>query len=111
MENNKLLQEKKRMQLLAGLITEVKATTFQIYHDTFSSAVQLAHSEAEKRGYTVDENDWFNRVTTGPGKPQPGQTNRFSVGLLKNGIEQRKQLHIQVYGMESGKYELNFYIQ
>ena len=31
--------------------------------------------------------------------------------ISKDGKEQKKQLHIQVYGMDSGKYELNMYIE
>jgi hypothetical protein len=45
----------------------------------------------------------------GPRKPTEGETNRFSITLFKDGKEQRKMLHIQVYGMNK-KYELNCYI-
>ena len=37
-------------------------------------------------------------------------TNSFSVGLLKGGKPQRKNLNISLYGMESGKFELTYYI-
>jgi hypothetical protein len=80
-----------------------------IYHETFSSAVQTARAAVEAKGYAVDENDWFNRVNTGPGRPKPGQTTRMSIGLLKNEKPQRKALHIQVYNMGK-RYELNFYV-
>jgi len=80
-----------------------------VYHETFSSAVQTARANVEAKGYTVDENDWFNRVNTGPGRPKAGHTTRMSIGLLKDGKPQKKALHIQVYNM--GKtYELNFYV-
>ena len=45
----------------------------------------------------------------GSKKPSEGKTNRFTIGLLKNGKEQRKALSIQVYGMKNS-YELNAYI-
>jgi hypothetical protein len=45
----------------------------------------------------------------GPRKPSEGKTNSFSIQLSKDGKLQRKQLHIQVYGMKNS-YELNAYI-
>ena len=45
----------------------------------------------------------------GPKKPSEGKTNSFSIRLSKDGKEQKKQLHIQVYGMKIS-YELNAYI-
>jgi len=82
----------------------------KIYHDSFSSAVQEAINYAEKKGYKVDEDDWFTQVSVGPKKPSAGKTNRYSVKILKDGKEQKKMLHFQVYRMDSGKYELNVYI-
>lgn len=87
-----------------------EAVDTEIYHDTFSSAVQLAKQKAEDKGYIVDEDDWFSKVNSGDGKPSVGQTTKVSLGLLKNGKETTEKLHIQVYGMEEGKYELNYYI-
>ena len=80
-----------------------------IYHSTFSSAVQSARSFAEAKGYTIDDNEWFFRVSTGPKKPDEGITNRYSLELLKDGKLQKKHLHVQVYNMGE-KYELNAYI-
>lgn len=107
-ENKAFLKEVSRMKVLAGILNEIKAN--ELYFDTFSAAVQYARLEAEKKGYVIDENDWFNRVSTGPGKPSVGETTRLSIALKKNGIPQNKQLSVQVYGMRSGRYELNFYI-
>ena len=45
----------------------------------------------------------------GPRKPDEGKTNRITISLKKNDKEQKKSLHIQVYGMKE-KYELNCYI-
>jgi len=88
-------------------------TNYQLYHPTFISASQAAHDYAEKKGYEINDNEWFSSVSTGKkrGRPAVGKSNSFHVKLNKNGKEQRKQLHFQVYGMESGKYELNMYIQ
>lgn len=87
---------------------------YETYHKTFSSAVQAAGEYAQKRGYVVDENDWWTKVATGPKKPSDGKTNRYSIVLLKDGQESKKMLHMQVFNMGDGfnkPYELNAYIQ
>jgi hypothetical protein len=84
-------------------------TDFQVYHNSFSSAVQTAQQYVEARGYTLDEQEWFNRISTGPRKPQEGETNSYTLTLYKDGKEQRKSFHIQIYGMRD-RYELNAYI-
>lgn len=83
---------------------------YQIYHNSYTSAINTAKEYAENQGYEIDEEDVFNRIAVGPKKPSEGKTNRVSVDLLKNGVPQKKQLHIQVYGMGNGRYELNTYI-
>jgi hypothetical protein len=89
-------------------VTEAK-DSYEVYHNTFSSAVQTALAYAESKGYTVNEDEWFNSIATGPKRPKEGDTNRYSLALYKDGVEQRKTLNIQVYGM-GNKYELNAYI-
>ena len=94
--------------------TDPKAITenlnkLQVYHNTFSSAVQTAGEYAKSKGYELNDDEWFNTIATGPKKPQEGETNRYTLTLYKDGKEQRKALHIQVYGMKN-KYELNTYI-
>jgi len=75
----------------------------------YSSAVNTAKEVARKRGYEVDEDDWFNKVSTGPRKPSEGKTNSFKVLLTKNGKPVRNMLVFQVYGMKNS-YELTAYI-
>lgn len=82
----------------------------KIYHNTFSEACSEVIAFAKEKGYEVDENDWFNKVSVGSKKPSDGKTNRYSIELEKEGKPQKKMLHFQVYGMKSGKYELNAYI-
>jgi len=84
---------------------------YEIYHKDYSSAVQTAIKQAEKRGYEVDMDDWHDKVATGPKKPSSGKTNSFSVKLKKDGKESKKALHLQVYNMDNHKYELNMYIE
>jgi len=91
-----------------------------VYHNTYSSAVQAAEAMATKRGYTVNEQDWWNNVSTGPKKPGKGKTNKMTIGLhVTKSIKPnqppmlaRKALHIQVYnrGVSGNTYELNAYI-
>jgi hypothetical protein len=81
-----------------------------VYHNSYSSAVQSAQKYAESKGYTVDEDDWWNRIAMGNKKPSAGKTNRATISLYKGDKLQRKALQIQVYGREGGKYELNCYI-
>jgi hypothetical protein len=42
-------------------------------------------------------------------KPDEGVTNKFTISLFKDGVETKKSLQIQIYGMRE-KYELNCYI-
>lgn len=83
---------------------------YEVYHDTFSSAVQTAKVYAEGFGYVIPEEEWWQKIATGPKKPSNGNTNRYSLELLKNEKLQKKQLHIQVYNT-GNSYELNCYIQ
>jgi hypothetical protein len=91
---------------LKSLLTEAK---FDVYHNTYTSAINAAREYAEKQGYEINDDDAFRKIGMGPRKPSEGKTNKFSIELSKGGKVQRKQLHIQVYGMKS-KYELNCYI-
>ena len=84
----------------------------EIYFVTFSGAVQYSREDAETRGYTVNEDDWFNQITVGVGAPKVGTTTKGTVLLHTSGKASRydKGLHISVYGMDSGLFELTHYI-
>jgi hypothetical protein len=84
---------------------------YTVYHNSYSSAVDIAIKFAEKKGYVVDTDDVWNQISTGPKKPSDGKTNKFSLGLIKGEKVDKKKLHIQIYGMGNGRYELNMYIQ
>ena len=75
---------------------------------------QEARKVAEKKGFEIDEENWTTEVAFGGkykrARPSVGKSNSFSVALTKNGKPQRKHLHFQVYGMESGNFELNAYV-
>jgi len=84
---------------------------YTVYHNSYSSAVDIAIKFAEKKGYVVDTDDVWNQISTGPKKPSDGKTNKFSLGLIKGEKVDKKKLQIQIYGMGNGRYELNMYIQ
>jgi hypothetical protein len=90
------------------ILTESK-TDYQTYHDTYSSAIREALEYAERRGYETEGDDVWNNISVGPKKPSEGKTNKITLTLYKEGKEQRKALHIQVYNT-GNKYELNVYI-
>lgn len=89
-----------------------KDASADLYFNTYSAAVQHARAQAEKKGFEVVEDDWFNQVTTGKGKPGRGKTTRHTLKLTKNGKPVRQGLSIQVYNRDTDKntYELNFYV-
>lgn len=87
-----------------------EAPNYKLYHNTFSGAVQEAIAVAKKKGFDVDEDDWHDKVATGPRKPSKDKTNSYSIKLMKNGKPVRQMLQIQVYNM-GAKYELNTYVQ
>lgn len=89
-----------------------EASNYDLYHKDFSSAVQHAAEVAKKRGYEIDDEDWFRKVASGPRKPSEGKTNTYSVRLTKDGKPQKKALQMQVYNKGGSKpYELNMYIE
>lgn len=92
---------------LKQLITENK---YQLYHNSYTSAVNTALEYAEQRGYEYDKEETATKIGSGPRKPSDGKTNRFTIDLSKNGKPQLRKLLIQIYGMGNGRYELNTYI-
>ena len=90
-------------------VNEAKSD-YEVYHKSYTSAIEAARAYAEKKGYEINNDDAFTKIGMGPRKPSEGKTNRFDIELSKDGKVQRKKLQIQVYGMKNS-YELNAYIQ
>lgn len=90
-------------------IGKVSKGKYQIYHNTYSSAINEALEYAESMGYEPDVEDVWNNISIGPKKPSDGKLNKITIGLFKQGKPQRKALNIQVYGL-GDRYELNTYI-
>lgn len=91
-----------------------EAAKDETYFKSATDAVMHARTQAEKKGFEINDEDWNSEITMGGRysrtRPGVGKTNSFSVGLLKGGKPQRKNLNISLYGMESGKFELTYYI-
>ena len=78
---------------------------YDLYHKTFSDAMQHAYDYAKKKlGITVDSKEIDSKVATGPKKPSEGKTNKYRL-KGKGG-----NLQIQVYNKGGSKpFELNMY--
>jgi|14BtaG_2_1085337.scaffolds.fasta_scaffold09787_3 hypothetical protein len=81
----------------------------QIYHKSYTLAIEEAKRYAYLKGYTIADDELFTKVGLNSKRPSVGKTTRVSLELLKKDKPQRKMLHIQVYGMKN-MYELNAYI-
>ena len=80
----------------------------QVYFSSYSGAVQMAKSETCLKGFYPNDEDWFQSITTGPGKPTIGETVRHTIII----DDSKKCLQIQVYnrGGNNEPYELNHYV-
>ena len=77
---------------------------YKIYHDTYSSVIMEAEKYAEMNGYEVGSEG----VDTFTGGVSYGHTKRLYWDMLRDGKD-ANQLNIQIYRLDSGKYELNMY--
>ena len=98
----------KKARMKAGLPptpTARSATGYELFHKTFSGAMQHAYAHAKsKMGMTVDKKEIDSKVATGPKKPSEGKTNRYSLKTNKG------TLQVQVYNRGGSKpFELNMY--
>jgi len=105
-----LTERANRLNEIIKSVNEANDTYFKAAYE----AAEYAREMAEKKGYEIDEEDWQTQIGMG-GKhnrlrPGVGKTHSFTVGLTKNGKPQRKALNISLYGMDSGSYELTYYI-
>ena len=87
-------------------ITSAKsASGYELYHKTFSAAMQHAYRAARKMGYVVDSDDIDSKVASGPKKPSSGKTNSYILGTNK-----KQNLHVQVANLDNKRFELNMYV-
>ena len=90
---------------MANIKSAKSATGYELYHKTFSAAMQHAYRAARKMGYIVDSDDIDSKVSTGPKKPSSGKTNSYILGTQK-----KQNLHVQVANLDNKRFELNMYI-
>jgi hypothetical protein len=94
---------------MSGVLLEKKGD-YEIYHSTYTSAIQEAERYCEEQGFYWNKDESFAKIGSGPRKPQEGKTNKFSLELYtKEGKPAGKAVHFQVYGM-GDRYELNAYL-
>lgn len=84
-------------------IKEGKSPNYQIYHETLSSAIEEVKEKIENMGFTIG--DLFPPVE----HVNYGSTWRGKLDLMYNN-QLINSASIQIYRMDSGRYELNFYI-
>ena len=101
-----ILPLKKKKQLEE----KTQTSNYEIYHDTYSSAISAAIEHGKEQGYEFDSDEVFSITGIMNSRPKNGETISMTVPLYKDGKEVKKALHIQVYDMQNGKYELNCYI-
>jgi len=83
---------------------------FAVYHNTYSAAINAIEKYANEKGYELDQEEYGNSYVDAFFKPKEGSTKKDSLKIFKNGKEQKKMLHVQIYGRQNKKFELNMYI-
>ena len=94
------------------VIDEAKKDSYQVYHPSYSSAVQHAEKHLNKQGFDIHPDDWFHHINAGPSKPAEGKTVSLHIPLHKDGVPSKKVAHIQVYNRGNdiaNNHELNMY--
>lgn len=93
-------------------LKEAAKDEYSLYHDSLTSAIQEVDRYLARRGYEMDKEDAAQEIGFGPAKPQPGDTNKYHVRILRDGQEQKQRVHIQVFnrGTQTNMYELNTYV-
>ena len=98
----------KKVKLFEAFISE--KSDYQVYHNTYSAVINAVEEYAIDNGYELDEEEYSNAYIDAFFKPKEGATKKDTLTLYKNGKEQRKALHVQIYGRGKDKFELNMYI-
>ena len=95
------------VQDIRSTLSEVRSE-YEIYHRSYTDAVNEIRSFVEREGYEVDDDDMFRIVGSGPRKPSSGKTNQFSIPLYRSGEPAMKKVEVQIYNT-GNRYELNLY--
>ena len=85
----------------------------QLYHSSYTSAIDSALKFAVSEGYTTDIEETAVIIGFQSSSPKEGKTERLSVPVYKSGKLQKKALHVQIYNRGNNvgnNFELNRYI-
>lgn len=106
-EIEKILK-KRGVKVDESLINE--KSEYPVYHNLYSSAINAVEIYANSQGYQLDAEEYGNTYVDAFFKPNEGKTKKDTLSLYKNGKEQKKALHVQIYNRGADKFELNMYI-
>lgn len=85
------------------------ATTYPIYHELLTLALQTAAAEAVCQGAIIDRNELDEAFATGGIPYGTTREAHLPIEFLK-GKNTKKHFHVSIYRMDSGRYELTCYI-
>jgi hypothetical protein len=83
-----------------------KGYNYEVYHETLASAFEIIIEFLSEKGYEVSDDQLFQ---FGIGGISYGVTKREGFELTRNGEPAKNMLNVQIYRMDSGRYELNMY--
>lgn len=86
---------------------ELLSEKYQTYFETLSGALGELESALAQKGYRLKDSDDFFRF--GEGGISYGNTKRQSFEVVNDTKGLENLVHVQIYRMDSGKYELNYY--
>jgi len=84
-----------------------KVNGYKIYHDTLAQALEEVEDFFHNEGYLFTSDNYFPDVTVGG--IGYGETARITRPIQLQGKSKGGVANIQIYRMDSGKYELNMY--
>lgn len=86
------------------------SSDYEIYHKTYTSAIDEVLSFLKSNGLFLSADDVWNEISIGSSKPKHGSTNRFNILCYDSkGFPAKKSIAFQVADL-GNNYELNMYL-
>lgn len=79
------------------------------FYKSYGEAIDAVQAYAQSKGYELDQEEYGFAYTNASDKPKNGETKEEHITLYKNGKEQKKALHVSMYGRNGG-FEVTMYI-
>ena len=79
------------------------------FYKSYGEAIDAVQAYAQSKGYELDQEEYGFAYTDASDKPKNGETKEEHITLYKNGKEQKKALHVSMYGRNGG-FEITMYI-